>query len=114
MARRVGSWLGVGLGLALLAAVACGVDTKHAAGPTDPEFSAEKLSLANQDSILDVLEPEEREAVARTGMSGARPEHVAMPGEETETKADTAGKVSLSVLSVALSVGAAVAPFFLF
>ena len=47
-------------------------------------------------------------------MSGARPEHVAMPGEETETKADTAGKVSLSVLSVALSVGAAVAPFFLF
>jgi len=106
----------VGLGLALVAAVACGVDGQRAGRPKDPdpEFSAERLDLAQQDSILDVLEPEEREAVARTGMSGARPEHVAKPGEETETKADTAGKVTLSFLSVALSVGAAVAPFFLF
>ena len=108
--------VGVGLGLALVTAVACGLDSQRVgrAKDADPEFSAERLSLAEQDSILDVLDPEEREAVTRTGMSGARPEHVAQPGEEAETKADTAGKVSLSVLSVALSVGAAVAPFFLF
>jgi hypothetical protein len=108
--------MAVGLGLALGATVACGLDGQRAGRPKDPEpeFSAERLDLAEQDSILDVLEPEEREAVDRTGISGARPEHVAKPGDETDSKADTAGKVSLSVLSVALSVGAAVAPFFLF
>ena len=100
----------------VVAIVACGLDRQQAGRPKDPEpeFSAERLDFPEQDSILDLLEPEEREAVARSGISGARPEHVATPADEGESKADTAGKVSLSVLSVALSVGAAVAPFFLF
>ena len=38
----------------------------------------------------------------------------ARPGADEEDAGDTTGKVGLSVLSVALSVGAAVAPFFLF
>jgi hypothetical protein len=106
---------GVVLAVALAGAVACGVDAHRAAHPDDaaPEFSADKLDLSEQDSILELLEPEEREAFARAGMSGARPEHLDLADDETETKADTAGKVSLSVLTVALSVGAAVAPFFL-
>ncbi len=104
------------VGLLLGVAVACGLDGRRASHPDDgePEFSAERLDIAKQDSVLDLLEPEEREAVARSGISGARPEHVAAAGEETETKADTAGKVGLSLLTVALSVGAAVAPFLLF
>jgi len=59
--------------------------------------------------MTDLLDPEEREAMAHAGLPGD-----ARPGADEEDAGDTTGKVGLSVLSVALSVGAAVAPFFLF
>ncbi|HJQ83784.1 MAG TPA: hypothetical protein VKA21_06905 [Candidatus Binatia bacterium] len=104
--------------LALAAAIAvgaCGVDKPRAERPDEPEYSADRLDLADQDSILDVLDEEERAAVDRAGMTGARPARDEVePAPEEESKADTAGKVGISFLSVALTVGAAVAPFFLF
>jgi hypothetical protein len=102
-------WLGAILVGVCLTFLACGLDPP---APEDElsEFSAERLDLEDE-SILDILEPEERAAVERAGVSGARPAHVT---PAAESKSDTAGKVGLSVLTVALSVGAAVAPFLLF
>jgi hypothetical protein len=58
--------------------------------------------------MTDLLDPEERNAMERAGLPGdARP-------EDRQDASDTAGKVGLSVLTVALSLGAVVAPFFLF
>jgi hypothetical protein len=92
-----------------------------------PEFSAERLGdLEEHDSILDMLEPEEREAVERSGMSlgsepGASPEGTQGPfGPETrqqqgrsEGTLDKIGKIGVSVLGVALSLAAVAAPFFM-
>jgi hypothetical protein len=91
-----------------------------------PEFSAERLEDPEHDSILDMLEPEEREAVTRSGMSlgsepGASPEGPQGPfGPETrqqqgrsEGTLDKIGKISVSVLGVALSLAAVAAPFFM-
>jgi hypothetical protein len=107
------------LGLVLTAALACGLDSKRAGQQDDekPRFSADSLELSNHDSVLELLDPEEREAITRSQMSGF--DHLgAAPadgGEKTtEQKADDAAKVGLSVLSVAVTVGMAVAPFFLF
>ena len=104
---------GWALGLALTAFVACGLDGRRAGQRDDaePEFSADRLELGDHDSILDLLEPEEREALTRSQMSGTGGEG---PSEQREGKADKAGKVGLSVLSVALSAAAVAAPFFLF
>jgi hypothetical protein len=105
MRTRRGWWLA---GLALVGLVSCGLG--HEKPPGDAarsEYSAE------DDSILDLLEPEEREAVERAGVTGARPQQAA-PAQDGESAADTAGKVGLSVLSVAITIGAAVAPFLLF
>jgi len=59
--------------------------------------------------MTDLLDPEERNAMAHAGLAGD-----ARPGADEQDAGDTAGKVGLSVLSVALTVGAAVAPLFLF
>jgi len=100
--------------VAVVAVGACGLGS-HAPKEELPEFSAARLGdLSAQDSILDLLDPEEREAMERTGMSGARPEHQAAIEEATETTGDKVGKASISILSVALSAAAAAAPFFLF
>jgi hypothetical protein len=103
------------LGLVLTAALACGLDGRRAGHQDDaePEFSADRLGLNDHDAIFDLLEPEEREAFARSHMSGTG-DGPGASSDTSEGKADTAGKVGLSVLTVALSVGAAVAPFFLF
>jgi hypothetical protein len=111
------------LGLLLAVAFACGLDRKRAGhgDDADPGFSAESLELSNHDSILNLLEPEEREAFTRSKMSGLdNPGGGSLDsdsGDQTEStgkKADEAAKVGLSVLTVAITVGAAVAPFFLF
>jgi hypothetical protein len=77
--------------------------------------------------VLDMLDPAEREAVERSGMSGfldrsdaaAEAEGpFAREGRgfdgEPESKSEKAGKLGISVLSVALSAAAVAAPFFLF
>jgi len=102
------------LGLALTMVLACGLDGRRAGhrDDTEPEFSADRLELSDQDAILDLLEPDEREALTRSQMSGVPGDPAGAPADET--KSDKAGKVGLSVLSVALSAAAVAAPFFLF
>ena len=96
----------------LLLAGACAADRRHAARPDDDpaEVSADRLDdLDEEGAMTDLLDPEEREAMAHAGLPGD-----ARPGADEEDAGDTTGKVGLSVLTVALSLGAAVAPFFLF
>ena len=112
MRRR--AWVAV-VGAVVLAA-ACGMSQHAAKKDEPPEFSAERLGdLSEQDSVLDLLDPEEREAMQRTGMSGARPAHEGVPGPAKEESAlDKAGKATFSILTVAISAAAVAAPFFLF
>ena len=95
----------------LLLAAACAADRRHAARPDDDDpatISADRLDdLDEEGAMTDLLDPEERGAMQRAGLPGD-----ARSGEDSQD--DTAGKVGLSVLTVALSLGAAVAPFFLF
>ena len=103
-----------GLALAgLLLVGACAADRRHAARPDEDDpatISADRLDdLDEEGAMTDLLDPEERNAMAHAGLAGD-----ARPGADEEDAGDTTGKVGLSVLSVALSVGAAVAPFFLF
>jgi len=103
-----------GLAVAGLVLVsACAADRRHVPLPDDPDAnlaSAEPWGdLDDEGAVNDLLDPEQRDAVARAGFPGAE-----RPAAEQENAGDTAGKVGLSVLSVALSVGAAVAPFLLF
>src|SRR5437016_1490749 len=103
-----------GLALAgLLLVGACAADRRHARRPDDrdpaPDPADPPDDLDEEGAMTDLLDPEEREAMAHAGLPGD-----ARPGADEEDAGDTTGKVGLSVLSVALSVGAAVAPFFLF
>jgi len=97
----------------LLLAGACAADRRHAARPDDDDpttISADRLDdLDEEGAMNDLLDPEERGAMERAGLSGD-----ARPGEDEQGASDTVGKVGLSVLTVALSVGAAIAPLFLF
>ena len=101
----------------LLLVGACAAERRHAARPDDDDpatISADRLDdLDEEGAMTDLLDPEERDAMARAGLPGD-----ARPGEDEQGAeqggGDTAGKVGLSVLTVALSVGAAIAPLFLF
>ncbi len=87
-----------------------------------PAFSASHLGdPPDNDSVADLLLPEEREAVLRSGMTGVRVDpagavsHLDDPPKTGISGAlDKVGKVFVSLLGVALTVGAAVAPFLLF
>ena len=110
---RTGRGRVASLAFAGLLLAACAADRRHAARPDDDDpatISADRLDdLDEEGAMTDLLDPEEREAMAHAGLPGD-----ARPGADEEDAGDTTGKVGLSVLSVALSVGAAVAPFFLF
>ena len=112
--RGAGSWLaGVAL-LTLVVLPACGLE-HHSKTPDDEDssdFSADQLELGADGPLLDALDPGEREALQKSGMSEAPSGEDEAPVEEP--KSEKAGKVGLSVLSVAMTIGAAVAPFFLF
>ena len=99
-------------GVALVTVVllpACGLDHKAGAPEDDSsDFSADQLDMQD-DVLLDDLDPAEQSAVERSGMSVAR----SPDDPQEDTKSDKAGRVGLSVLSVAMTIGAAVAPFFL-
>jgi len=103
-----------GLALAgLLLVGACAADRRHAARPDEDDpatISADRLDdLDEEGAMTDLLDPQERDATERSELPGD-----ARPGADKQNAGDTAGKVGLSVLTVALSLGAAVAPFFLF
>ena len=107
--RRGRGWV-AGLALAgLLLAGACAADRRQAArlDEDDPVgFSADRLDdLDAEAAMADLLDPEEQGVAAHGGLTD---------DASPQGAGDTAGKVGLSVLSVALSLGAAVAPFFLF
>jgi hypothetical protein len=114
--RRVGGWVAAVSVAALLAGSGLlGERTVRAADDDAPAFSADDLGDMKEDgSILDMLEPEEREALTRSQMTGL-PEDVPKPAApEKEGFGDKVGKLGLSIASVAVAVGAVVAPFFLF
>jgi hypothetical protein len=107
--RRWWGWT-VGPVLAgLLSLGACAAERKNAPHPADDdlaEISADHLDdLDEEGAMADLFDPEERAAMERSGLSSV--------GEKRSAE-ETAGGVGLSVLTVALSVGAVVAPFFLF
>jgi hypothetical protein len=115
--RRVGGWVAAVSIAALLAGSGLlGERSVRAADDADaPAFSADDLGdMKDDNSILDMLEPEEREALTRSQMTGL-PEDAPKPvAPEKEGFGDKLGKLSLSIASVAVAVGAVVAPFFLF
>jgi len=125
-------WTAIGGVLVFALAVSgCSLFGQHATDGSEDtdEFAQEdKDPLAQpHHSVLDMLDPEERDAVDRSGISGFKdrtdaaaepegpfgPERRAMD-REPESKSDKAGKLGISVLSVALSAAAVAAPFFLF
>lgn len=122
-------WM-VGLVAALALVGACGIEDPHhrAAFHDDsvssPEFDAMGIGDPfGQDSAADFLTPEERDAVRRSGMTGVHADEPAarMSKEEQDQAksgaartADKAGKVGVALLSVGMTLGAVVAPFFLF
>src|SRR5215510_8082005 len=120
MGRRWGAGMSLAA-VALLALVvlpACGLEHKK----PDPEdntadFAADRLGLSDEDTFFEDLDPSERAAVARSGIATPRAiddDSDPAPEPKPQTKSETAGKVGLSVMSVAITIGAAVAPFFLF
>jgi hypothetical protein len=125
-------WTAIGGVLVIAFAVsACSMFGQHATDGSDDQAEADAESedlFAPHHSVMDLLDPEEREAVERSGMSGPimdrsgaaaetegpfGPERRGFDGEP-ESKSEKAGKLGISVLSVALSAAAVAAPFFLF
>jgi hypothetical protein len=107
--------------LTLVVLPACGLEHKK----PDPEddmgdIAADRLDFSGEDSFFDDLDPAERKAVERSGIGNPRPADEdtdtdpAPEPQKPQSKSETAGKVGLSVLSVAMTIGAAVAPFLLF
>ena len=108
---RTRGWV---LGLALTAVLACGLDGQRTGHPDGREFTGKRSEAGGHDPFLDMLDPEEREALARSQMTGIGEVSDGPKPPQEEDKADRAGKVGLSILSVAISLGAAAAPFLLF
>jgi hypothetical protein len=133
MATERRRWTMIGGMLVIALAVSgCSMFGQHAADGSDDETDAfaqeEQDPLAHpHHSVLDLLDPEEREAVERSGISGFGergdaaaetegpfgPERRAFD-REPESKSEKAGKLGISIMSVALSAAAVAAPFFLF
>jgi hypothetical protein len=103
------------LGVVLLTLPACGLNKSQAHHDDDAStVSADKLEMSDDEgAIYALLDPEEREAAEHAGIGGA--DATAADAEQPADGAgDTAGKAGLSFLSVAIVVGAAIAPLFLF
>jgi len=118
-----------GCAVALLAAVVavggCGPASHrppfHDDADDMPEFSAARLGDPfDDDSVGDMLSPEEREAVRQSGMTGVRvdPKPLAPDAKPAAPQGpiahalDVLGNITVAVLGVAVTVGMAIAPFF--
>ena len=106
--------------LALVVLPACGLEHKKLDPDDDMgDMAADQLGLSAEDPFLNDLDPVERGALERSGIGTPRPAaDDADPADSQppppQSKSETAGKVGLSVLTVAMTIGAAVAPFLLF
>jgi hypothetical protein len=111
--------------LALVMAGGCGVEQAR----VDKQEKEDKISAARlggkfryDDPLVQMLSPEERGALGKAGMMAEVPEGEeladadgATPSDEKEqTGMEQAGGVMLSVLSVVVPLGMAVAPYLLF
>jgi hypothetical protein len=116
--RARSGWVAVLAAAAIIAA--CGAEKRGATPPDDEplHFGAENLPDPQwKGSIYDALDDDERAAVERSGMSGvdeppARQAQSAPP--DGQSRSDKAGRMAISVLTVAVSAAAAAAPFLLF
>jgi len=108
MRRWPAGWIAIGVGVLALAACGLGKTEKDPL----PTESAARLNLSdNEGAIYALLDPAERDAAERAGVRGA---DETAPEDDKEPASDKAAEAGISILSVALVVGAAVAPFFLF
>jgi hypothetical protein len=112
--------LGRAAGIAVLVALLGGAAGLAMAESEDGEepFAAQLGDLEGE-SMWDMLTPEERAAVERSGVdwvSGDQPAPAAQADAKggMGEKLDKAGKVGFSLLAVGLSLAAAAAPFLLF
>jgi len=121
----MGGMRGLLAGLTALALlVACGTERRPAARDDDdmPEISAAQLGDAFEDpATADFLAPEERTALDRVQAprspqtAGDHAGQDPAPPQGAVARAlDDAGKVGIALLSVGATLGAFVAPFFLF
>ena len=121
----MGGMRGLLAGLTALALlVACGTERRPAARDDDdmPEISAAQLGDAFEDpATADFLAPEERTALDRVQAprspqtAGDHAGQDPAPPQGAVARAlDDAGKVGIALLSVAATLGAFIAPFFLF
>jgi hypothetical protein len=127
--RRWGTVMAV-MVLTLLTS-ACGMfgkNTPKSGEDAEDDIAAEEPVDQPRGSVFDLLDEDERDAVQRSGISGPLMDSDDATTElggpfskerrnfegEPESKADKAGKLGISVLSVALSVAAVAAPFLLF
>ena len=101
---------------------ACGLDDAHK--KDDKEFSAARLDgkFGSNDPIVQMLSPQEREALDRAGLMAAEdpPEldengnPIAPTDEDSRSKMDKAGDVMMSLLTVGVTLGMMAAPYLLF
>ena len=116
--RGLWAWL---IAVALL--VGCGTERQPSARSDDdmPEISAAQLDDAFEDpATADFLAPEERTALdrvqgPRSALASDRAGQDPPPPQGAVARAlDDAGKVGIALLSVGATLGAFIAPFFLF
>ena len=107
----------------LAAAVLTDPSGSVTAASEDDEPSAAQLGDATGgESMWEMLSPEERAAVERSGIDWVQEDRSPADGEKPSEasdstfgkKMDKAGKVGFSILAVSLSLAAAAAPFLLF
>ena len=115
----------VAVGLALVVAGGCATEKQRLKEEHEERISAARLEgkFRHDDPLVQMLSPNEREALDRAGMlAPARDGEIGPDGEEiaaddeldTESTSEKAGGVMLGVLSVVVPLGMAVAPYLLF
>jgi hypothetical protein len=122
--RRMRTAWAAALLAAAIGTAGCGPATHRAPLHDDaddtPEFSAAHLGDPfDDDSVGDMLNPAEREAVRQSGMTGVRvdPKPLtdapkAPPQGPIAHALDVLGNITVAVLGVAVTIGMAIAPFF--
>ena len=113
--------------LGLLVAGGCAATADKKKAEREDRLSASKIGgkFQRDDPLVQMLSPEERVALDRAGMLAPGDDEIGPDGEpiasdETSEEADEgsaankAGGIALSVLSVVLPIGMAVAPYLLF
>ena len=115
----------IGAGVVVAAVVLAGACSTEQERPKSP-FSAGRLDDSDDETIADLLSPDERKALERSGVQvgqhhdeggelGSTDEPTKdEPKSSFDRSADKAGKLGVALLSVGVTLGALAAPFFLF